>query len=144
MANELKGKVGWRMPATDPIADMLTRIRNGLSVRKSFVLVPGSKIKVAIAQILLEEGFIQGYEVTNDRPQPNLRIWLKYDKNRRPVITGLQRVSKPGRRVYKGKHELPWVLSGLGIAIVSTPKGVMTGREARRQGLGGEVLCYIW
>lgn len=144
MANELKGKVGWRMPATDPIADMLTRIRNGLSVRKSFVLVPGSKIKVAIAQILLEEGFIQGYEVTNDRPQPNLRIWLKYDKNRRPVITGLQRVSKPGRRVYKGKNELPWVLSGLGIAIVSTPKGVMTGREARRQGLGGEVLCYIW
>ncbi len=123
---------------------MLTRIRNGLNVRKSFVLVPGSKIKVAIAQILLEEGFIQGYEVTNDRPQPNLRIWLKYDKNRRPVITGLQRVSKPGRRVYKGKHELPWVLSGLGIAIVSTPKGVMTGREARRQGLGGEVLCYIW
>ncbi len=123
---------------------MLTRIRNGLSVRKSFVLVPGSKIKVAIAQILLEEGFIQGYEVTNDRPQPNLRIWLKYDKNRRPVITGLQRVSKPGRRVYKGKNELPWVLSGLGIAIVSTPKGVMTGREARRQGLGGEVLCYIW
>lgn len=140
----MKWKVGWRMPATDPIADMLTRIRNGLSVRKSFVLVPGSKIKVAIAQILLEEGFIQGYEVTNDRPQPNLRIWLKYDKNRRPVITGLQRVSKPGRRVYKGRNELPWVLSGLGIAIVSTPKGVMTGREARRHGLGGEVLCYIW
>ncbi len=144
MTSELKWKVGWRMPATDPIADMLTRIRNGLSVRKSFVLVPSSKIKVAIAQILLEEGFIQGYEVTTDRPQPNLRIWLKYDKNRRPVMTGLQRVSKPGRRVYKGKNELPWVLSGLGIAIVSTPKGVMTGREARRQGLGGEVLCYIW
>ncbi len=142
MTSELKWKVGWRMPATDPIADMLTRIRNGLSVRKSFVLVPSSKIKVAIAQILLEEGFIQGYEVTTDRPQPNLR--LKYDKNRRPVMTGLQRVSKPGRRVYKGKNELPWVLSGLGIAIVSTPKGVMTGREARRQGLGGEVLCYIW
>ncbi len=123
---------------------MLTRIRNGLSVRKSFVLVPSSKIKVAIAQILLEEGFIQGYEVTNERPQPNLRIWLKYDRNRKPVLTGLQRVSRPGRRVYKRKNDLPWVLSGLGIAIVSTPQGVMTAREARRQGLGGEVLCYVW
>jgi len=132
------------MPASDPIADMLTRIRNGLSVRKSFVLVPSSKIKVAIAQILLEEGFIQGYEVTNERPQPNLRIWLKYDRNRKPVLTGLQRVSRPGRRVYKRKNDLPWVLSGLGIAIVSTPQGVMTAREARRQGLGGEVLCYVW
>lgn len=123
---------------------MLTRIRNGLSVRKSFVLVPSSKIKVAIAQILLEEGFIQGYEVTNERPQPNLRIWLKYDRNRKPVLTGLQRVSRPGRRVYKRKNDLPWVLSGLGVAIVSTPQGVMTAREARRQGLGGEVLCYVW
>jgi len=132
------------MPASDPIADMLTRIRNGLSVRKSFVLVPSSKIKVAIAQILLEEGFIQGYEVTNERPQPNLRIWLKYDRNRKPVLTGLQRVSRPGRRVYKRKNDLPWVLSGLGVAIVSTPQGVMTAREARRQGLGGEVLCYVW
>jgi len=113
-------------------------------VRKSFVMVPSSKIKVAIAQILLEEGFIQGYEVTNERPQPNIRVWLKYDKNRRSVVTGLKRVSKPGRRVYKGKRELPWVLSGLGIAIVSTPRGVMTDREARRQGVGGEVLCYVW
>jgi small subunit ribosomal protein S8 len=129
---------------TDPIADMLTRIRNGLIVRKPFVLVPSSKIKVAIAQILLEEGFIQGYEVTNERPQPNIRVWLKYDDDRQPVVTGMKRVSKPGRRVYKGKRDLPWVLSGLGIAIVSTPKGVMTGREARRQGVGGEVLCYIW
>ena len=132
------------MPASDPIADMLTRIRNGLMVRKNFVLVPSSKIKVAIAQILLEEGYIQGYEVTNERPQPNLRIWLKYDERRRPVVSGMRRVSKPGRRVYKGKRELPWVLSGLGVAIVSTPKGVMTGREARRLGLGGEVLCYVW
>jgi small subunit ribosomal protein S8 len=129
---------------TDPIADMLTRIRNGLMVRKSFVLVPSSKLKVAIAQILLEEGFIQGYEVTNERPQPNIRLWLKYDEKRRPVVAGLKRVSKPGRRVYKGKRELPWVLSGLGIAIVSTPKGVMTDREARRHGVGGEVLCYVW
>jgi small subunit ribosomal protein S8 len=132
------------MPVTDPISDMLTRIRNGLIVRKSFVLVPSSKIKVALAQILLEEGYIQGYEVTKERPQPNIRIWLKYDDKRRPVVTGLKRVSRPGRRVYKGKRDLPWVLSGLGVAIVSTPKGVMTGRQARRQGVGGEILCYVW
>jgi small subunit ribosomal protein S8 len=132
------------MPTTDPIADMLTRVRNGLIVRKAFILVPSSKIKVAIAQILLEEGFIQGYEVTNERPQPNIRLWLKYDDKRRPVVSGIQRVSTPGRRVYKGKGDLPWVLSGLGIAIVSTPRGVMTDREARRQGVGGEVLCYVW
>jgi small subunit ribosomal protein S8 len=132
------------MPTIDPIADMLTRIRNGLIIRKSFVMIPSSKIKVAIAQILLEEGFIQGYEVTNERPQANIRVWLKYDKERRPVVSGLKRVSKPGRRVYKGKQDIPWVLSGLGIAIVSTPKGVMTDREARRQGVGGEVLCYVW
>ncbi len=132
------------MPTTDPIADMLTRIRNGQMVRKAFVLVPSSKIKVAIARILLEEGFIQGYEVTNERPQPNIRIWLKYDEHRKPVLTGLKRVSKPGRRVYKGKDSLPWVLSGLGIAIVSTPKGVMTDQQARRLGVGGEVLCYAW
>ena len=132
------------MPTTDPIADMLTRIRNGLMVRKPYVLVPSSKIKVAIAQILLEEGFIQGYEVTNEQPQPNIRLWLKYDEKRRPIVTGLKRISRPGRRVYSGKHELPWVLSGLGIAIVSTPRGVMTDREARRTGMGGEILCYVW
>jgi small subunit ribosomal protein S8 len=132
------------MPTTDPIADMLTRVRNGLMVRKPYVLVPSSKIKVAIAQILLEEGFIQGYEVTNERPQPNIRLWLKYDEKRRPIVTGLKRISRPGRRVYSGKHELPWVLSGLGIAIVSTPRGVMTDREARRTGVGGEILCYVW
>lgn len=132
------------MPVSDPIADMLTRIRNGLMVRKPFVLVPSSKVKLAIAQILLEEGYIQGYEVTKERPQPNIRIWLKYDEKRRSIVAGLERVSKPGRRVYKRKHELPWVLSGLGIAIVSTPRGVMTGREARRLGVGGEILCYVW
>jgi small subunit ribosomal protein S8 len=132
------------MPTTDPIADMLTRVRNGLMVRKSYVLVPSSKIKVAIAQVLLEEGFIQGYEVTNERPQPNIRLWLKYDDKRQPIVSGLRRVSRPGRRVYSGKRELPWVLSGLGIAIVSTPKGVMTDRDARRTGVGGEVLCYVW
>lgn len=132
------------MPVTDPISDMLTRIRNGLTVRKAFVLVPSSRMKVSIAQILLEEGFIQGYEITSEQPQPNIRLWLKYDDRRKPVVTSLERVSKPGRRVYKGKKELPWVLSGLGIAIVSTPKGVMTDRQARHLGVGGEVLCYVW
>lgn len=123
---------------------MLTRIRNALIVRKPFVLVPSSKIKVAIAQTLLDEGFIQGYEVTKDYPQPNIRLWLKYDKSRTSIVTGLKRVSKPGRRVYKGKNDLPWVLSGLGVAIVTTPKGVMTDRDARRLGIGGEILCYVW
>jgi small subunit ribosomal protein S8 len=132
------------MPATDPIADLLTRVRNGQMLRKGYVLMPSSKMKVAIAKVLLEEGFIQGYEVADERPQPNLRVWLKYDEKRRPVVSGLLRVSKPGRRVYKRKRDLPWVLSGLGIAIVSTPRGVMTGREARRLGIGGEVLCYVW
>lgn len=132
------------MPTTDPIADMLTRVRNGLMVRKSYVLVPSSRIKVAIAQVLLEEGFIQGYEVTNERPQPNIRLWLKYDDKRKPIVSGLRRISRPGRRVYSGKRDLPWVLSGLGIAIVSTPRGVMTDRDARRTGVGGEVLCYVW
>ncbi|MFC2029761.1 30S ribosomal protein S8 [Chloroflexota bacterium] len=132
------------MPTTDPIADMLTRVRNGLTVHKNFVMVPSSKTKVAIAQILLEEGFIQGYELTNERPQANLRVWLKYDKSRTPIVTGMRRVSRPGRRVYKGRRDLPWVLSGLGIAIVSTPKGVMTDRAARRKGVGGEILCYVW
>ena len=132
------------MPTIDPIADMLTRIRNGLGVRKAFVLVPSSKIKLAIAQILLEEGYIQGYEVTDERPQPNIRVRLKYDERRRPIMTGLKRVSKPGRRIYKDKQSLPWVLSGLGIAIVSTPRGVMTDQEARRLGVGGEILCHVW
>jgi len=132
------------MAVIDPIADMLTRIRNGLMLRKTFVLVPSSRIKTAIAQILLDEGFIQGYEVTDERPQPNIRVWLKYDNKRRPILTNLKRVSKPGRRVYSGKRELPWVLSGMGVAIVSTPRGLMTDREARRQGVGGEILCYVW
>ena len=132
------------MAVIDPIADMLTRIRNGLMLRKTFVLVPSSRIKKAIAQILLDEGFIQGYEVTDERPQPNIRVWLKYDNKRRSILTNLKRVSKPGRRVYKGKRDLPWVLSGMGVAIISTPRGLMTDREARRQGVGGEILCYVW
>ena len=132
------------MAVIDPIADMLTRVRNGLMLRKTFVLVPSSRIKKAIAQILLDEGFIQGYEVTDERPQPNIRVWLKYDNKRRSILTNLKRVSKPGRRVYSSKRELPWVLSGMGVAIISTPRGLMTDREARRQGVGGEILCYVW
>ncbi len=129
---------------SDPIADMLTRIRNGVTVRHNLVAVPSSGEKAAIAKILLEEGYIQGYDVTKDRPQPMLRIWLKYTQDGEPVITGLVRVSKPGRRTYAGKRDLPRVLSGMGIAIVSTSRGVMADERARRLGIGGEVLCYVW
>lgn len=135
------------MTMTDPIADMLTRIRNAIMAGHSYVVVPGSKMKLAIARILNEEGFIENYDVTKDHPQPMIRIWLKYAgdrKDRRSVITGLKRVSKPGRRVYAGKKDIPWVLSGMGIAVLSTSRGVMTGKKARRLGIGGEVLCHIW
>lgn len=129
---------------SDPIADMLTRIRNGTMTRQKQIVVPGSKIKVAVARILREEGFIRDFEVTKDIPQPQLRIVLKYDRDRQPVITGLRRISRPGRRVYVKRSQIPWVLSGLGIAVLSTPQGIMTGQRARRSGLGGEVLCYVW
>jgi small subunit ribosomal protein S8 len=129
---------------TDPIADLLTRIRNGIAVRHNQVMVPSSKMKVAIAKVLREEGYIQGYDVTKDRPQPVLRIWPKYSEDGEPVITGLRRVSKPGSRAYAGRREIPRVLSGMGIAILSTSRGVMTDRTARRLGIGGEVLCYVW
>lgn len=135
------------MSTTDPIADMLTRIRNAIMAGHSYVVVPGSKIKVAIAGILKDEGFIENCDVTKDRPQPTIRIWLKYAgdrKDRRSVITGLRRISKPGRRVYTGKEDIPWVLSGMGTAVLSTSKGIMTGKKARRLGIGGEVLCHIW
>lgn len=135
------------MSTTDPIADMLTRIRNAIMAGHSYVVVPGSKIKVAIAGILKDEGFIENYDVTKDRPQPMIRIWVKYagdGKDRRSVITGLKRISKPGRRVYTGKEDIPWVLSGMGTAVLSTSKGIMTGKKARRLGVGGEVLCHIW
>lgn len=128
----------------DPIADMLTRVRNGLMARQKQVVMPGSKVKVAIARILRDEGYIKDFEVTKDVPQAQLRIVLKYDRDRKPIATGLQRISKPGRRVYVGRHQIPWVLSGLGVAIMSTPQGIMTGQRARRHGVGGEVLCYIW
>ena len=129
---------------TDPIADMLTRIRNALAVRHGHVTAPASKMKVAIADVLREEGYIQGYDVTKDRPQPMLRIRLKYTEDGDPVITTLKRVSKPGCREYAGRADLPRVMSGMGIAIVSTSQGIMTDKTARRLGIGGEVLCHVW
>jgi small subunit ribosomal protein S8 len=129
---------------SDPIADMLTRVRNGIMTRQKQVVLPGSKVKVAVARILKEEGFIRDFEVTKDVPQSQLRIVLKYDRDRQPVITGLRRISKPGRRVYVKRSQIPWVLSGLGVAVLSTPQGIMTGQRARRMGFGGEVLCYVW
>ncbi len=135
------------MTMSDPIADMLARIRNALIVGHSGVRVPSSKIKVAIAKILQEEGFIEDYRVTRDRPQPQLVVRLKYvgeRKERHSVITGLKRVSTPGRRVYTRVAQIPWVQSGVGITILTTPKGVLTGQKARRLGVGGEVLCYVW
>jgi small subunit ribosomal protein S8 len=129
---------------TDPIADLLTRVRNALGVKHAHVIAPSSKMKVSIAQVLREEGFIQGYDVTKDRPQPMLRIWLKYAEDGEPAITALKRVSKPGCRVYAGKEEVPRVRSGMGVAILSTSKGIMTDKKARRLGIGGEVLCHVW
>lgn len=133
----------------DPIADMLTRIRNGVMAGQSVVAMPNSKIKAEIARILKEEGFVESFEVVDgDKPVQNiLRLKLKYVGERRErvsVITGLVRVSTPGRRVYTRKMEIPWVLSGMGVAILSTPKGVMTGQRARQLGVGGEILCKIW
>ena len=132
---------------SDPIADMLTRIRNGLLARHASVQIPFSKIKVEIARILKEEGFIEDYTVTESKPGDLLEVTLKYygsRRDRRPVITNIERVSKPGRRVYRGRKDLPRVMSGIGIAIVTTPKGVMTAAQARRERTGGEVLCYVW
>lgn len=132
---------------SDPIADMLTRIRNGLLAGKATVEVPTSKIKVDIARILKEEGFIEDFTVGDEKPFALITINLKYygsRRERKPVITNIQRVSKPGRRVYRGRTDLPRILSGIGIAIVTTPKGVMTAQQARRERVGGEVLCYVW
>jgi len=133
------------MSVNDPIADMLTRIRNGVMASQSVVAMPNSKIKAEIARILKEEGFIEGYEVVeSDKPgMKTLRVKIKYVGERRErsaVITGLERISRPGRRVYTHKQDIPWVLAGMGIAILSTPKGVMTGQRARQLGIGGEVL----
>lgn len=132
------------MSVNDPIADMLTRIRNAVTARHDFVNVPASKAKIAIAQILKEEGFIRDYEVIPGGTRRTLRIHLAYSGKREPLITGLRRVSRPGLRVYAGSQEVPRVYSGLGTAIVSTSQGVMTGQQAWRRHLGGEVLCYVW
>jgi len=132
------------MVVTDPIADMLTRIRNGLATRKRYVIVPSSKLKLELARVLKAEGFIEHYDVSKDRVQPMMRVQLKYNEDNEPVVTGMQRVSSPGRRVYTKRQRIPLVLSGMGIAVLSTPRGVMTGKKAYRLGLGGEVLCYVW
>ncbi len=129
---------------TDPIADMLTRIRNAVLARHDFVLVPASRMKASVAKILRDEGFIRDYEVLRGKPQRMLKIYLKYGEKRQPMVAGLKRVSKPGLRVYVGRSEIPRVYGGLGIAIVSTSKGVMTSQQAWRQGIGGELLCYVW
>ena len=132
------------MNTTDPIADMLTRIRNANSAKHKTVDVPNSKMKTAIAEILFKEGYIKSFELINDETQGIIRITLKYDEKGARVIDGIKRISKPGLRVYAGKEELPRVLNGLGIAIISTSKGLKTDKEAREAGIGGEVLAYIW
>ena len=132
---------------SDPVGDMLTRIRNALMAGKATVEMPNSKLKVEIARILKDEGFIESYVVGEEQPASIIEITLKYygsRRERKPVITHLERISKPGRRIYRQKRDLPRVMSGIGIAIVTTPKGVMTAQQARRQGVGGEVLCYVW
>ncbi len=130
------------MSMSDPIADMLTRIRNAQSVDKATVTMPSSKLKVAIAQVLQDEGYIDGYAVRDNAGKAELEIALKYYAGR-PVIERIERVSRPGLRIYKGRHSIPQVMNGLGVAIVTTPKGVMTDRKARATGVGGEVLCFV-
>lgn len=137
------------MSVNDPIADMLTRIRNGLMIQQAAVAMPNSTVKVEIARILKEEGYIEDYElVEGEKPYlATLRVKLKYvgeRRFRRPVISGIERVSRPGRRYYTKKNDIPWVLSGMGISILSTPKGVMTGQRARQLNVGGEILCKVW
>ncbi|HZY45248.1 MAG TPA: 30S ribosomal protein S8 [Anaerolineae bacterium] len=137
------------MSISDPIGDMLTRVRNATMVGHSVVAMPSSRMKLAIAHILKEEGFIQDFEAALEQGhvQPTLRVWLKYVGDRRErvsAITGVERISRPGCRIYTHKEDVPWVLSGMGIAILSTPKGVITGQQARRLGVGGEVLCKVW
>jgi len=132
------------MSVTDPIADMLTRIRNANSIKMDFVDIPSSGIKGEIAKILYEEGYIKNYEVRQEGSSSIIRIYLKYDKKKKGVITELKRISKPSLRVYVEKNEIPKVLGGLGIAILSTSKGVLTGEKAKKNGVGGEVVCYIW
>jgi small subunit ribosomal protein S8 len=132
------------MPVTDPISDMLARIRNALVARHDYTDMPASKLKLAVAEVLKKEGYIKDFESRTDAAHPKIRVHLAYGGKREPMITGLDRISKPGLRVYTGAGEIPRVYGGLGIAIVSTPQGVMTGKDARKRGVGGEVLCYVW
>ena len=132
------------MATTDPIADMITRIRNAAMARHDFVLVPWSKMKFSITRIFKEEGFIDNYEVLRGKPQRVIKIYLKYTEKGNPIITGLKRVSKPGLRMYTQKSEIPRIYGGLGVAILSTSRGVMTGQKAWKQNIGGELLCYVW
>ena len=132
------------MSMTDPIADMLTRIRNAYKAKHTDVDVPASRIKREIAKLLVEEGYIKGVQYKEDGKQGMMRLYLKYDRDEQPVIKGIQRLSKPGRRVYKGVKDMPKVLNGLGVAVVSTSQGVMVDRECRKKNIGGEVLCYVW
>lgn len=132
------------MSFSDPIADMLTRIRNAVAVKHSSVSVPGSKAKVAVARILKDEGFIDGFDILNAKPRQNIRIQLKYRDRKEPAINGLKRVSKPGLRIYVGKKDIPRIYGGIGIAIISTSQGLMTGSDSWKKGVGGEFLCYVW
>jgi small subunit ribosomal protein S8 len=137
------------MTVIDPIADMLTRIRNAVLAGHTLVAMPSSKLKLEIAKIMKDEGYLEGFDVAESEqsPQKVLRLKIKYvgeRRERRPVISGIERVSKPGRRIYTKKQDIPWVLSGIGVAILSTPKGVMTGARARQLGVGGEILCKVW
>ena len=132
------------MSISDPIADMLTRIRNAIMVRHDSVLMPSSRMKLSIAKILKQEGFINNYEVLQGKSHRVIKIYLKYGEKDQSILSGLERVSKPGLRVYVGQKEIPRVHGGLGIAIISTPKGVITGKQAWHQGIGGELLCYVW
>ena len=132
------------MAMTDPIADLLTRIRNANVVRHEIVEVPSSNIKKAVANIMLQEGYLKNIEEYNDGSVPMLRLSMRYGANKQRVITGIRRISKPGLRVYCKREDIPKVLNGLGVAVISTSKGIVTDREARKLGLGGEVICYIW
>ena len=132
------------MNMTDPIADMLTRIRNGVVAKHDYVNMPASKVKMAIAKVLKEEGFIRDFEAVEEGPRKTMRVHLLYTGRKEPILTGIRRVSKPGLRVYVQKREIPRVYGGLGIAILSTQRGMMTGQQAWRRAVGGEVICYVW
>jgi small subunit ribosomal protein S8 len=132
------------MIITDQIGDMLTRIRNATMVRHDTTEMPASRLKVAVLKILKEEGFINDYEIIKGKPERLIRVRLRYDTNNKSMISGIERVSKPGLRVYSQHNEIPRVYGGVGIAILSTPKGVVTGQQARKEGVGGEILCYVW